>query len=38
MIDCKAVVYAEYDEVFWLIGESVVDNESSLRVFYNYSR
>ncbi|XP_024150482.2 interleukin-1 receptor accessory protein [Oryzias melastigma] len=37
VIDCKAVVTSEADEVFWLSGTSFVEKDDSLPVFYNYS-
>ncbi|RVE74349.1 hypothetical protein OJAV_G00021160 [Oryzias javanicus] len=37
VIDCKAVVTSEADEVFWLSGKSFVEKDDSLPVFYNYS-
>ncbi|KAM9409796.1 interleukin-1 receptor-like 1 isoform 2-T2 [Pholidichthys leucotaenia] len=38
VIDCKAVIYSEFDGIFWLSGESFVEENSSLPVFYNYTR
>ncbi|XP_045887840.1 interleukin-18 receptor 1-like isoform X2 [Micropterus dolomieu] len=35
MIDCKAVMYSEFDEVFWLSGSSFVETNNSFPVFYN---
>ncbi|XP_030582145.1 interleukin-18 receptor 1-like isoform X1 [Archocentrus centrarchus] len=37
VIDCKAVMYSEFDELFWLSGTSFVEKNSSLPVFYNYT-
>uniref|UniRef100_A0A3P9ICY5 Ig-like domain-containing protein n=1 Tax=Oryzias latipes TaxID=8090 RepID=A0A3P9ICY5_ORYLA len=37
VIDCKAVMTSETDEVFWLSGESFVEEDDNLPVFYNYS-
>ncbi|XP_078102002.1 interleukin-1 receptor accessory protein-like [Sander vitreus] len=37
VIDCKAVIYSDFDEVFWLIGKSFVETDNSLPVFYNYT-
>lgn len=38
VIDCRAVMYSEFDEVFWLSGDSFVDTDESLPVYYNYTR
>ncbi|XP_073320953.1 interleukin-1 receptor accessory protein-like [Pagrus major] len=38
VIDCQAVVYSEFDEVFWLMDKSFVGRNDSLPVFYNTSR
>ncbi|XP_028258334.1 interleukin-18 receptor 1-like [Parambassis ranga] len=38
VIDCEAVVYSEFDEVFWLSGDSFVESDNSLPVFYNFTR
>ncbi len=38
VIDCEADIYSSGNEVFWLSGESIVDKNDSLPVFYNYSR
>uniref|UniRef100_A0A8C9X2R2 Interleukin-1 receptor-like 1 n=2 Tax=Sander lucioperca TaxID=283035 RepID=A0A8C9X2R2_SANLU len=38
VIDCKAVIYSDFDEVFWLSGKSFVETDNSLPVFYNYTR
>ncbi|XP_068168326.1 X-linked interleukin-1 receptor accessory protein-like 2 [Antennarius striatus] len=37
VIDCKADIYSESGEVFWLIGETFVDTNNRLPVFYNYT-
>ncbi|XP_078101988.1 interleukin-1 receptor accessory protein-like isoform X2 [Sander vitreus] len=37
VIDCKAVIYSDFDEVFWLSGKSFVETDNSLPVFYNYT-
>lgn len=37
VIDCKAVLYSDFDEVFWLSGRSFVERNNSLPVFYNYT-
>ncbi|XP_070820746.1 X-linked interleukin-1 receptor accessory protein-like 2 [Chaetodon trifascialis] len=37
VIDCKAVLSSDFDEVFWLSGDSFVERNSSLPVFYNYT-
>lgn len=36
VVDCKAVTYSD-SEVYWLSGESFVDTNDSLPVFYNYT-
>lgn len=38
VIDCEAVMYSDFDEAFWLSGDSFVKKNSSLPVFYNYTR
>lgn len=38
VIDCQAVSYSEFDDVFWLIEDSFVDTNESLPVYYNYTR
>ncbi|XP_035538286.1 interleukin-18 receptor 1-like isoform X2 [Morone saxatilis] len=38
VIDCKAVVYSDFADVFWLNGKSFVDSNNNSRVFYNSSR
>ncbi|XP_040898459.1 interleukin-18 receptor 1-like [Toxotes jaculatrix] len=38
VIDCKAVMYSDFDEVFWLSGESFVDKNHTLPVFYKCTR
>nr|XP_020460610.1 interleukin-1 receptor type 1-like [Monopterus albus] len=38
VIDCKAVLYSDFDEVFWLSEESFVETNNNLSVFYNYTR
>ncbi|TNM90921.1 hypothetical protein fugu_003210 [Takifugu bimaculatus] len=35
VINCKAVMYSEFDDLFWLIGEDFVTTNQSLPVFYN---
>lgn len=37
VIDCKAVVYSDFDEVFWLSGNSFVETDDDLPVFYNFT-
>ncbi|XP_011608353.2 interleukin-1 receptor accessory protein-like isoform X1 [Takifugu rubripes] len=37
VIDCRAVMYSEFEEVFWLSGDSFVDTNESLPVYYNYT-
>ncbi|XP_039464856.1 uncharacterized protein LOC116311685 isoform X2 [Oreochromis aureus] len=37
VIDCKAVTSSDIDELFWLNGDSFVETNSSLPVFYNYT-
>eukprot|EP00066_Takifugu_rubripes_P019089 XP_011608355.1 PREDICTED: interleukin-18 receptor 1-like isoform X1 [Takifugu rubripes] len=34
VINCKAVMYSEFDDLFWLIGEDFVTTNQSLPVFY----
>ncbi|XP_071344866.1 interleukin-18 receptor 1-like isoform X2 [Trachinotus anak] len=38
VIDCKAVLYSNFDSVFWLSDESIVDTNTSLPVFHNFTR
>ncbi|XP_070765626.1 interleukin-18 receptor 1-like [Enoplosus armatus] len=38
VIDCKAVLYSDFDEVFWLSGNSFVGTNNNLPVFYNYTK
>lgn len=38
MIDCQAVGYSEFDDLFWLVGDSFVDTNENLLVYYNYTR
>ena len=38
VIDCQAVAYSEFDEVFWLMDGSFVKRDSSLPVFYNFTQ
>lgn len=38
VINCTAVMYSEFDELFWLIGEIFVETNQSLPVFYDYRR
>ncbi|XP_034730496.1 X-linked interleukin-1 receptor accessory protein-like 2 [Etheostoma cragini] len=38
VIDCKAVMYSDFDEVFWLSGKSLVETDNSLPVFSNSTR
>lgn len=38
VIDCEAVVYSDFDEVFWLSGTSFVEKNNSFPVFYNCTR
>ncbi|XP_068586732.1 interleukin-18 receptor 1-like [Cebidichthys violaceus] len=38
VIDCEAVLYSVFDEVFWLDGKSEVETNNSFPVFYNYTR
>ncbi|XP_063344258.1 interleukin-1 receptor accessory protein-like [Pelmatolapia mariae] len=35
VIDCKAVMMSDTDDLFWLSGSSFVDADTSLSVFYN---
>ncbi|KAM9367003.1 interleukin-1 receptor type 1-like [Symphorus nematophorus] len=37
VIDCKAVMYSDFDEVFWLSGTSFVEKNDSVTVVYNYT-
>ncbi|XP_047435873.1 uncharacterized protein LOC125005020 [Mugil cephalus] len=38
VIDCEAVGYSNFDEVFWLSGESFVETNSSLPVYYSLTQ
>ncbi|CAI5645073.1 unnamed protein product [Oreochromis niloticus] len=38
VIDCKAVMMSDFDDLFWLSGSSFVDKDTSLPVFYNDTR
>nr|XP_046247507.1 interleukin-18 receptor accessory protein-like isoform X2 [Scatophagus argus] len=38
VIDCEAVLYSEFDEVYWHSGTSFLETNDSLPVFYNSSR
>ncbi|XP_075933974.1 interleukin-18 receptor 1-like [Anarhichas minor] len=38
VIDCVAVMYSDFDEVFWFDGKSEVKMNNSFPVFYNYTR
>ncbi|XP_029310793.1 interleukin-1 receptor accessory protein-like 1-B isoform X2 [Cottoperca gobio] len=38
VIDCKAFLYSDFDEVFWLRGKSFVETNTSFPVFYNSTR
>ncbi|KAF7654772.1 hypothetical protein LDENG_00064840 [Lucifuga dentata] len=38
VIDCKAVTYLSLDEVFWLNGNSIVEMNDSLPLYYNYTQ
>uniref|UniRef100_A0A3Q3QTI9 Interleukin-1 receptor accessory protein-like 1 n=1 Tax=Monopterus albus TaxID=43700 RepID=A0A3Q3QTI9_MONAL len=38
VIDCKAVLYSDFDEIFWLSEGSFVENNSSFLFFYNFTR
>ncbi|XP_054464975.1 interleukin-18 receptor 1-like [Anoplopoma fimbria] len=38
VIDCEAVMYSDFDEVFWLYEKSKVQMNNSFPVFYNYTR
>ncbi|KAJ4939050.1 hypothetical protein JOQ06_028513 [Pogonophryne albipinna] len=38
VIDCKALMYSDFDEVFWLSSDSFVETNSSFPVFYNYTK
>ncbi|XP_073321058.1 interleukin-1 receptor type 1-like isoform X2 [Pagrus major] len=38
VIDCQAVVYSEFDEVFWLMDKSFVGRNDSLPVFYKFKQ
>ncbi|XP_037610983.1 interleukin-1 receptor type 1-like isoform X2 [Sebastes umbrosus] len=35
VIICKAVMFSQFDEVFWISGKSVVETNNSFPVFYN---
>uniref|UniRef100_A0A3P9BDF4 Uncharacterized LOC101475796 n=1 Tax=Maylandia zebra TaxID=106582 RepID=A0A3P9BDF4_9CICH len=37
VIDCKAVTSSDTDDLFWLSGDSFVETNSTLPVFYNYT-
>uniref|UniRef100_A0A3Q1IQS8 Interleukin 18 receptor 1 n=1 Tax=Anabas testudineus TaxID=64144 RepID=A0A3Q1IQS8_ANATE len=37
VIDCKAVVHSDFDEVFWLSDTSFVETNDSFPIFYNYT-
>nr|XP_020493648.1 interleukin-18 receptor 1-like isoform X2 [Labrus bergylta] len=38
VIECTAVIYSDFDEVFWLSGSSFLERDNNLPVFYNYTR
>ncbi|KAK5874177.1 hypothetical protein PBY51_019150 [Eleginops maclovinus] len=38
VIDCKAVMYSDFDEVFWLSSDSFIETNSSFLVYYNYTK
>ncbi|XP_047219910.1 interleukin-1 receptor type 2-like [Girardinichthys multiradiatus] len=38
VIDCRAVMHSESDDLFWLSENSFIDTNESLPVFNNYSR
>ncbi|XP_034092052.1 interleukin-18 receptor 1-like [Gymnodraco acuticeps] len=38
VIDCKALMDSEFDEVFWFSTDSFVETNSSFPVFYNYTK
>ncbi|KAK5601828.1 hypothetical protein CRENBAI_019934 [Crenichthys baileyi] len=38
VIDCRAVMYSEFDDLFWLSENSFIDTNESLPVFNSYSR
>ncbi|XP_056268908.1 interleukin-18 receptor 1-like isoform X5 [Pseudoliparis swirei] len=38
VVDCKAVMYADLDDVLWFHGKSEVETNNSFPVFYNYTR
>ncbi|KAM8893650.1 uncharacterized protein AB9W97_010674 [Spinachia spinachia] len=38
VVDCEAVMYSDFDEVFWLGGNSEVEMNTSFPVFYNETR
>ncbi|XP_036952492.1 interleukin-18 receptor 1-like [Acanthopagrus latus] len=37
VIDCQAVVYSEFDEVFWLMDDAFVKRDNSSPVFYKFN-
>ncbi|XP_034730484.1 interleukin-1 receptor-like 1 isoform X2 [Etheostoma cragini] len=37
VIDCTAVMFSDFDELFWLSEKSIVERNNSLPVFYNYT-
>ncbi|KAL3061162.1 hypothetical protein OYC64_009382 [Pagothenia borchgrevinki] len=37
VIDCKALMYSDFDEVFWFSSDSFVETNSSFPIFYNYT-
>ncbi|KAI9519640.1 hypothetical protein NQZ68_025775 [Dissostichus eleginoides] len=38
VIDCKALMYSDLDEVFWFSSDSFVETNSSFPVFSNYTK
>lgn len=38
VIDCQAVVYSEFDEVFWLMDDAFVKRDNSSPVFYKFNK
>ncbi|KAL6112872.1 il18r1 [Pungitius sinensis] len=38
VVDCEAVMYSDFDEVFWLEGGREVETNNSFPVFYNHTR
>ncbi|XP_056269649.1 interleukin-18 receptor accessory protein-like isoform X3 [Pseudoliparis swirei] len=38
VVDCKAVMYSDFDDVLWFDGKSEVETNNSFPVFYNYTR